>query len=168
MPDTITLTGLVATDLRHVVTSEGLAITSFRLASTHRKFDKHEQKWVDGETNWYGVTAFRQLAVNASTSLQKGERVIVSGRLRIKAWDNGEKSGLSVDIEADAIGHDLTWGSTTFSRSMSTATLPHAAPAGSGTSGGSASPAVSPASASPPASAGSETPQPESSPAPPF
>lgn len=164
MPDTITLTGLVGTDLRHVVTSEGLAITSFRLASTQRKFDKHEQKWVDGETNWYGVTAFRQLAHNVHASLHKGDRVIVSGRVRIKAWDNGERSGLSVDIEADAIGHDLSWGSTTFSRSMSTATLPHAASEGSGAPAAAAlaAPTVSTAPTAPGA------PDAGSSPAPPF
>lgn len=123
MTDTIALTGLVATDPKHVLTSEGLAITSFRLASTQRRFDKHEQKWVDADTNWYSVTAFRQLALNASTSVHKGERVIVSGRLKIRSWDTGEKSGTSVEIEADSIGHDLTWGASVFSRSMSSAAL---------------------------------------------
>ena len=47
MPDQITLTGIVATPPKHIVTSEGLQITSFRLASTQRKFDRVEQKWVD-------------------------------------------------------------------------------------------------------------------------
>lgn len=123
MTDTIALTGLVATEPKHVLTSEGLAITSFRLASTQRRFDKQEQKWVDADTNWYSVTAFRQLALNASTSVHKGERVIVSGRLKIRSWDTGEKSGTTVEIEADSIGHDLTWGASAFSRSMSSAAL---------------------------------------------
>jgi len=120
MTDTISLTGLVATDPRHIVTSEGLAITHFRLASAQRRFDKSEGKWVDVETNWYTVTCFRQLAINASGSIKKGERVIVSGRLRIRSWDTGERTGMNVDVEADALGHDLLWGSTTFVRSMST------------------------------------------------
>ena len=123
MTDTIALTGLVATEPKHVLTSEGLAITSFRLASTQRRFDKHEQKWVDADTNWYSVTAFRQLALNASTSVHKGERVIVSGRLKIRSWDTGEKSGTTIEIEADSIGHDLAWGASVFSRSMSSAAL---------------------------------------------
>jgi single-strand DNA-binding protein len=121
MTDTITLTGLVATDPKHIVTSEGLAITNFRLASTQRRYDKNEGKWVDAETNWYTVTCFRQLAINASASLSKGERVLVTGRLKLRSWDTGERSGMSVDVEADALGHDLLWGSTTFARSMSTA-----------------------------------------------
>ncbi|NYF11099.1 single-strand DNA-binding protein [Leifsonia sp. AK011] len=119
MTDTITLTGLVATDPKHIVTSEGLAITNFRLASTQRRYDKNEGKWVDAETNWYTVTCFRQLAINASASLSKGERVLVTGRLKLRSWDTGERSGMSVDVEADALGHDLLWGSTTFARSMS-------------------------------------------------
>lgn len=119
MTDTITLTGLIATPPRHVVTSEGLAITNFRLVSNQRRYDRAQERWVDADTNWYTITSFRHLAINASTSLQKGERVVVTGRLRLREWDNGEKQGLNVDVEAEAIGHDLAWGTTTFSRSIS-------------------------------------------------
>ncbi len=49
MSDTITLTGLVATTPRHLVTSTGLPITTFRLASTQRRYDRAQQKWVDGD-----------------------------------------------------------------------------------------------------------------------
>ncbi|MDO7882358.1 single-stranded DNA-binding protein [Salinibacterium soli] len=118
MTDSISLTGLVATDPRNIVTSEGLAITSFRLASTQRRYDKTQSKWVDAETNWYTITTFRQLALNAAASVHKGERVVVSGRLRIRSWDNGEKTGMNVDVEADALGHDLAWGTTAFNRTM--------------------------------------------------
>ncbi|MDH6181286.1 single-strand DNA-binding protein [Microbacteriaceae bacterium SG_E_30_P1] len=128
MTDTITLTGLVGTEPKHIVTSEGLAITSFRLASTQRRYDKNEGKWVDADTNWYSVTCFRQLAINASGSLKKGERVIVTGRVKIRSWDTGERSGMNVDVEAEAIGHDLLWGTTTFTRSMSNSATPREAP----------------------------------------
>jgi single-strand DNA-binding protein len=119
MTDHITLTGLVATEPKHILTSEGLAITNFRLASTQRKFDKANGKWVDGETNWYTITAFRQLALNVSASVKRGERVIVSGRLKVRSWDNGERSGMNVDVEVDAVGHDLSWGTSAYSRNMS-------------------------------------------------
>ena len=123
MPDAITLTGLVATPPRHLVTSEGLPITSFRLASTQRRFDRSQEKWIDGDTNWYTVTAFRQLALNSNASLDKGQRVIVTGRLKIREWENGEKSGTTIEIEAESIGHDLSWGTANFTRSVSTATV---------------------------------------------
>jgi single-strand DNA-binding protein len=120
MTDTITLTGIVATIPRVLKTGEELAITSFRLASTQRRFDRNRNRWVDGETNWYTVTAFRQLATNAASSVVRGDRVIVSGRVRIREWEAGERKGTTVEIEADAIGHDLTWGTTAFTRVIMT------------------------------------------------
>jgi single-strand DNA-binding protein len=95
-----------------------LPITSFRLASSQRRFDRKENKWIDGETNWYTVTAFRQLAINASTSVSKGDRVTVLGKLRVRDWDNGERAGTSVEIESDSIGHDLAWGTSAFTRTV--------------------------------------------------
>ena len=118
MTDTITLTGLVATDARHIVTSEGLPITSFRLASAQRRFDRSQDRWIDGDTNWYTITSFRQLAINSAGSIKKGERIVVTGRLKIREWQNGERAGTTIDIEADAIGHDLAWGTSAFSRSI--------------------------------------------------
>ena len=116
MSDTITLTGLVATTPRHLTTSEGLAITSFRLASSQRRFDRAAQKWIDADTNWYTVSAFRALATNAATSVLKGDRVIVTGRLRIRDWENTDRSGTTVEVEADTIGHDMFWGTSVFTR----------------------------------------------------
>jgi single-strand DNA-binding protein len=118
LTETITVAGLIATTPRHLITQDGLPITSFRLAASNRRFDREQSKWVDGDTNWYTVTAFRQLAINSSTSLSKGERILVSGRLRIRDWDNGERAGTSVEIEADHIGHDLMWGSSVFTRTV--------------------------------------------------
>jgi single-strand DNA-binding protein len=118
MSEKISVQGLVATTPRHLITQDGLPITSFRMASTHRRFDRTTKKWVDGETNWYTITAFRQLAINIAGSVSKGERVMVSGKLRVRDWDNGERAGTSVEIEAEAIGHDLNWGTGTFTRTV--------------------------------------------------
>lgn len=116
MTDTITVTGVVGSDPRVHVTTQGLAITSFRLASTRRYFDRSKSTWEDGETNWYTVSGFRQLAHNAAASVHRGDRVVVHGRLRLRAWENGEKSGTAVEIEADSIGHDLAWGITALTK----------------------------------------------------
>ena len=118
MSDQYSVTGLVATTPRHLVTQDGLPITSFRLAASLRKFDRTLNRWVDAETNWFTITSFRQLAVNASMSVSKGDRILVMGRLRVRDWDNGERAGTSVEIEAESIGHDLVWGSTTFTRTV--------------------------------------------------
>ena len=118
MTDNITLIGFVATEPKHFVTREGLAITSFRLASTQRRFDRAQGRWSDGETNWYTISTFRQLAINVTTSVKKGDRVMVSGRLRIRGWEAGERSGITVEVEADAVGHALAWGTAVFTRSV--------------------------------------------------
>lgn len=126
MPDLITLTGLVATEPRHIVTAEGLPITTFRLASNQRRFDRSQDRWVDGETNWYTISSFRQLAINSSSSIKKGERVVVTGRVRLRDWQNSDRAGTNIEIEADAIGHDLGWGASVFTRSITASSAPQA------------------------------------------
>ena len=118
MSESFTVSGLVATTPRHLVTQEGLPITSFRLASSKRRFDRTKKIWVEGETNWFTINSFRQLAINSASSISKGDRIVVSGRLKVRDWDNGERSGTSVEIEADWLGHDLVWGTTQFSRTV--------------------------------------------------
>ncbi|MFM8927761.1 MAG: single-stranded DNA-binding protein [Rhodoluna sp.] len=118
MSDSYCVSGLVATTPRHLVTLDGLPITSFRLACAIKKFDRVKNRWVDAETNWFTVTSFRQLAVNGATSISKGDRVLVMGRLRVRDWDNGERAGTSVEIEAENIGHDLVWGTSNFVRTV--------------------------------------------------
>jgi len=114
----IAVSGLVATTPRHLVTADGLPITSFRLAQPTLVYDKAKAMWVDGETNWYTITAFRQVAINCAGSVNKGERVMVMGNLHIRDWDNGERAGTSVEIQAESIGHDLAWGTSTFIRTV--------------------------------------------------
>lgn len=116
MTDLITVTGLVATNPRYLTTSEGLTILSFRLASSQRRFDRASNRWVDGDTNWYTVSGFRALAVNGVESINKGDRVIVQGQFRLRDWENTDRSGTTAEIEAEVIGHDLSWGTATYKR----------------------------------------------------
>jgi single-strand DNA-binding protein len=121
MTDTITLTGLVATAPRHIVAGEGnLPITSFRLASTQRKFDRTTQTWLDTETNWYTITSFRNLATHVASSVERGHRVVVTGRLKMRDWEKDQRSGTTIEVVADALGHDLAWGTAVFTRAPST------------------------------------------------
>ena len=117
MTDTVTIVGKVATDPTQAQTGGGVSVTNFRLASTHRRFDATTQSWIDAGTNWYSVAAYRQLGEHAKASLRSGDSVIVTGRLRIRNWESNGKHGTSVDIDAEAIGHDLRWGTTTFTQS---------------------------------------------------
>lgn len=116
MASVISASGLVATTPRHIQTFEGLDITSFRLAETITKLDKKTGNEEYDYTNWYTITCFDQLAINAADSIQKGHRVSVVGLLKIRDWDNGERAGTSVEVEAHAIGHDLNYGTSDFTR----------------------------------------------------
>lgn len=118
MSEQITVTGLIATDPRVSSTKDGVSVASFRLAANSRYFDRAKSEWVSSATNWFTVIAFRQLATNCSESLSKGDRVVVSGKLKIRDWDNGERSGTSVEIDADAIGLDLVFGVGTLQRTV--------------------------------------------------
>lgn len=121
MTDQLTLTGIVGTQPRQFTTSAGLAITSFRLATAHRVYDRETRSWKDLGSNWYTVACFRTLADHVLASIHKGERVIVTGKLRLKNWSSDGREGVNVDLEADSIGHDLLWGTSIFTRSESRA-----------------------------------------------
>lgn len=116
MSNIVTVVGTIATEPRALTTQSGIALCSFRVASGERRFDREKKSWVDGETNWFTVTAFRGLALNAHDSFHKGDRVVVSGRLRVRSWERDDRSGTSVEIEAEALGHDLRWGVSQFSK----------------------------------------------------
>lgn len=116
MNDVITVVGNVANDPSPQTVANGRTVTSFRLACTERRFDEQARQWVDRNTNWYTVKAWEALGVNAAASLRKGERVIVTGRLRVRRWENDDRRGTEVEINASALGHDLKWGTAAFRR----------------------------------------------------
>ena len=118
--DSITLTGHVGTDPRHLVTGEGVPITSFRVATDTRRYDSDTEKWVTTDTNWYTVTCFRELAINTARSLTKGDPVIVVGALHVREWQQDERKGINVEVEAHNIGSDLRFGVAIFTGTNST------------------------------------------------
>jgi single-strand DNA-binding protein len=116
MPDTITAIGHVGTEPTLNIVGNGLARLTFRLASTQRKYNREASSWENGETNWYTIVAFRWLAENSAKSLVKGDRVVVTGRLRVSSWEKEDKHGTAVEIVAEGIGHDLAFGTSSFTK----------------------------------------------------
>ncbi|KUN36443.1 hypothetical protein AQJ30_21340 [Streptomyces longwoodensis] len=93
----------------------------FRLAVTARYWDREKNAWTDGHTNFFTVWANRQLAANVATSVSVGEPVIVQGRLKVRTETReGQQAWTSADIDAVAIGHDLSRGTAAFRRSVRT------------------------------------------------
>lgn len=147
MSDTITITGNVATDPELKRTPNGVTIATFRVASGQRRYDRNSGTWVDTGTNWYSVSAFRGLADHAYKSLRKGDRVLLTGRLRVRTWETDTKRGMTVEIDAEAIGHDLLWGTTTFVKDARDAAADRAESGWAGDTGDAwAAPGVQPVS----------------------
>ena len=116
MSDNITVRGFVATEPKSSTTPGGVATASFRLGSTDRRYDRAKDAWVDGNTNWFTVQGYRQLAGNIGCSIKKGQRVIVMGRLKMRSWENDGRIYHVAEIDAESVGHDLMWGSANFIR----------------------------------------------------
>jgi single-strand DNA-binding protein len=116
MSDNITVRGFVASEIRSSTTPGGVATASFRLGSTERRYDRASSTWVDGNTNWFTVQGYRQLAGNMGCSIKKGQRVIVVGRLKMRSWEKEGRIYHVAEIDAESVGHDLMWGSANFTR----------------------------------------------------
>ncbi|MBM9508393.1 single-stranded DNA-binding protein [Actinacidiphila acididurans] len=119
----VTVVGNVATEPETTVTATGLAVTRFRLATTTRRYDTERGAWTDGPTSFYTVRAWRTLAGNVKESVGLGEPLVVQGRLRVREDEKDGRRYVSAEIEANAIGHDLSRGVSRFTRASSTALL---------------------------------------------
>jgi len=91
-------------------------VTSFRLACTPRHYDRARAEWVDGRTTWVTVSCWRQLARNVAVSLRKGSPVLVTGRLTSSEWTTPEGRRSRLEVEAESVGIDLTFGTSTFQK----------------------------------------------------
>jgi single-strand DNA-binding protein len=110
MPDThVAITGNLTDDPEVTFTPNGTAVANFRLAVTPRV--KDGEGWKDGETSFFRITAWRDLAAHLADSLSKGDRVIVLGQLRTRSWEDktsGERRSV-VEVTAEEVGPSLKW-----------------------------------------------------------
>ncbi|TSB14297.1 single-stranded DNA-binding protein [Streptomyces benahoarensis] len=121
MNDTmVTLVGNAATAVEHRQTATGVPVARFRLAATPRRWDRARERWTDGDTSFFTVKAWRALADHVAASVTVGEPLMVQGRLRVREGeqpaDRGGQRWLAAEVEAVAIGHDLTRGTAAFRR----------------------------------------------------
>jgi single-strand DNA-binding protein len=104
----ITIVGNLVEDPNLRFTPSGQAVASFRVASTPRFLDKQTNEWKDGESLFLTCNVWRQAAENCAESLQRGMRVIVSGRLKQRSYETREGEKRTVyEIEADEVGPSL-------------------------------------------------------------
>jgi single-strand DNA-binding protein len=107
---TITVIGNLTDDPELRFTPSGAAVAKFRVASTPRFLDKQTNEWKDGEPLFLTCNVWRQAAENVAESLQRGARVIVSGRLRQRSYETREGEKRTVmELEVDEIGPSLKY-----------------------------------------------------------
>ena len=111
-----TVIGNAVTDVSLRVTTTGTSVASFRIASNSRRFDKSTNSWIDQEPSYLSITAWSQLAENVALSVHKGQPLVVTGKLKVRQWQDADKSGTNVEIDATAIGHDLNRGTSEFTK----------------------------------------------------
>jgi single-strand DNA-binding protein len=114
----ITLRGYVTAEPRfRQTTQEAIPVTEIRVGSTPQRVNRTTGEWEDLPTSYYTVKCWRRLAINASSSLHKGDRVVVRGRFSLRQWvDDQQQTRERIEIEADSLGHDLTYGWSHFLR----------------------------------------------------
>ena len=104
----ITVIGNLTDDPELKFTPSGAAVANFTVASTPRTFDKQTNEWKDGDALFLRCAAWRQLAENVAESLQKGQRVVVTGALRVRQYERQDGSkGTSVEMNVDEVGPSL-------------------------------------------------------------
>jgi len=120
MPDThVTITGNLTSDPELKFTPNGAAVANFRVAVTSRVRDGNT--WRDGDTSFYRITCWRDLAEHVTDSLGKGDRVLVIGQLRMRSWETPEGEQRSVvEVEADEVAPSLKWATARPERARNT------------------------------------------------
>jgi single-strand DNA-binding protein len=117
---TVTIAGnVVDAPQLHKAGGSATPVTTFRVVTTSRRYDKGLRQWVDSDTMFFRVSCWRQLAENAAVSLGKGDPVIVHGRLVQREYDLDGRRHRSVDIDAYVIGPDLARATVVFTEEMS-------------------------------------------------
>ncbi|MGL4745730.1 MAG: single-stranded DNA-binding protein [Dermatophilaceae bacterium] len=109
---TVTIIGNLTADPELRFTPSGAAVANFTVASTPRTFDRQSQEWKDGETLFMRCAIWRDAAENVAESLNRGTRVVVTGRLKSRSYETkeGEKRTV-VELDVDEVGPSLRYAS---------------------------------------------------------
>jgi single-strand DNA-binding protein len=115
MSDTVIhMIGHVGTDVDYRRVGNGTDLSTFRLASTPRRYDRAQGAYVDGTTTWITVQSWRSLAVHVRDAVRRGDPVVVIGKLKTEEWIKDGVRNSRLILEALAVGHDLNRGISTF------------------------------------------------------
>ncbi|MCL2781891.1 MAG: single-stranded DNA-binding protein [Actinomycetia bacterium] len=115
----ITVVGNLTADPELRFTPSGAAVASFTIASTPRTFDRANNEWKDGDALFLRCSIWRQAAENVAETLQRGMRVVATGRLKQRSFETreGEKRTV-VEMDVDEIGPSLRYATAKVNRTQ--------------------------------------------------
>ncbi len=144
MDNTVTLIGNLVEDLELRHTGSGVAMAKVAIAVNRRRYKDGE--WTSELDGFFRGTLWREQAENAAQSLNKGDRIVISGTLEQRSWENNEGEKRSaVEVRIDEIAPSLRWASAVVSRNPATGGGSGSGSWGGGNAGGNASGANIPA-----------------------
>ncbi|WZH38178.1 MAG: single-stranded DNA-binding protein [Microbacterium enclense] len=116
----ITVVGNLTADPELRYTQNGLPVANFTIASTPRTFDRQANEWKDGEALFLRASVWREFAEHVAGSLTKGSRVIATGRLKQRSYQDREGNNrTSIELEVDEIGPSLRYATAQVTRAAS-------------------------------------------------
>ena len=116
---TLTITGNLTADPELRFTGTGLAVAAFTVAASRRVYDQESGQWQDGDTLFLRCSAWRNLAEHAAETLEKGMRVIVTGRLKQRSYETqeGEKR-TAYEVDVEDLGPSLKWATAKIAKAI--------------------------------------------------
>ncbi|GAA3919675.1 single-stranded DNA-binding protein [Microbacterium invictum] len=116
----ITVVGNLTADPELRYTQNGLPVANFTIASTPRTFDRQANEWKDGDALFLRASVWREFAEHVAGSLTKGSRVIATGRLKQRSYQDREGNNrTSIELEVDEIGPSLRYATAQVTRAAS-------------------------------------------------
>ena len=116
----ITVVGNLTADPELRYTQNGLPVANFTIASTPRNFDRQANEWKDGEALFLRASVWREFAEHVAWSLTKGMRVIATGRLKQRSYQDREGNNrTAIELEVDEIGPSLRYATAQVTRAAS-------------------------------------------------
>jgi len=113
MSNHISLVGNLTREPELRYTTGGRGVASFGLA-VNRRYQSNGE-WQE-QTSFFNVVAWGELGENCAASLEKGARVVVTGRLEQRSWETDGEKKSTVEVVADEIGPSLRWATVEVSR----------------------------------------------------
>jgi single-strand DNA-binding protein len=113
----ITLIGNLTGDPELRFTPSGAAVANFTVACTPRTLDRQSNEWKDGETLFISCAVWRQVAENVAESLTRGSRVVVTGRLKARSYDDRDGNKRTVfECDVEEIGASMRYATLKISK----------------------------------------------------